>query len=521
MTLAVKKPSGPFYLFANRDFYTLRFLSIYLGFLFLLLLQPGAVWAQSCPSSILGVPLSNPRVSTVDCSNVGGKEQCSMWCPYTYQQGGTLKTADIKLKWAASARAGVGPIEDACGTTPNIINGRRDMKRQALVRWAGSEPALESAVAIEALKLLGLVSGSAAACPGAAGAVGAQPERPNRPGPIDPVCSPGNPPKPRGKIRNPVGKVDMRSYALNKWKGPITSEFPLFPCDFVRTGPDSSATVFIYTPSGAEDRIDMRSDTILEMPGLTDTERPRTSAESEGPFTSLIKGTIRWLTPETEGERMRREQEEDPTWHIFNVRTPSVSLGTRGTDFVLRHDPVEKKDYVLLNSGKLEVSAGGKRVMLGPGQQPFTENERLSAVYELKPDVWKAVVAQKTIPGPNIFTDVIVVDSRPDGKNVVTAKAGARFDVLFKGRRYNTLYERSQHEGTPIDVYFFEIIGPDGTQPSQDGQKLWGRFVRYPAVGVQIKEDTIWWYVDWIFKNGRWEAITSKGEAFEVLGPAK
>lgn len=188
------------------------------------------------------------------------------------------------------------------------------------------------------------------------------------------------------------------------------------------------------------------------------------------------------------------------------------------------------KDYILLNSGKLEVAAGEKRVLIGPGQQLFTENKSLSAVYELKPDVWNAVIAQRTIPGANVFANarpIPIVSSdkavSPEktgltGGGKVDAPRGMRFNVLFKGRRYNTLYERGAHEGIPIDVYFFEIVGPDGAQAAQDGQKLWGRFVRYPAVGVQIKDDVIWWYVDWIFKYGRWEALTSKGEAFEVLG---
>src|SRR6185436_14869451 len=112
--------------------------------------------------------------------------------------------------------------------------------------------------------------------------------------------------------------------------------------------------VFIYTPSGAEDRVNVMSDTILEIPGVSDWEQQHNTPPSEGFFADLLQGTIKWFTPETPGERRRREQVEN---NPFNVLTPTIVVGTRGTDFVIHHDPAKKQDFVFLNSGKIELSA--------------------------------------------------------------------------------------------------------------------------------------------------------------------
>lgn len=168
------------------------------------------------------------------------------------------------------------------------------------------------------------------------------------------------PPLPRGKIRNPAGQVDLYAAAFNKWKGPIKGEFPVFSGDRVRTGPGSSCTVSIFTPSGAEDRIDVMADTILEIPdvpenGPGDTKWIGMSSNTEG----MIACTINRKPPSNENE-------PSP----FNVRTPTVVAGVRGTQFDVQYDNRNRRSFLGLKSGLLNgLMYGGLAVgLLAPGE---------------------------------------------------------------------------------------------------------------------------------------------------------
>jgi hypothetical protein len=49
----------------------------------------------------------------------------------------------------------------------------------------------------------------------------------------------------------------------------------VYPGDRVRTGPRSSAVIFVATASGAEDRIDVMADSIVEVPDIPNELRRR------------------------------------------------------------------------------------------------------------------------------------------------------------------------------------------------------------------------------------------------------
>lgn len=290
--------------------------------------------AQSCPSSLNGFQLLRSTYAGWTINNLSCKPATEggtmCWIVCAYSNPNSRDGFYTQAMWYTQPSPNGPYYPEMCQADPPT-NTLSSTSKQIKAFWGDTGSDFELAAARQVTQqLFALGETQAVACPPPPTV------RVVQPGPMRPECTPkGNPPLPRGRVKSPVGKVEMYSYALDKWKGPITSEFPLFPCDRVRTGDQSSASVFIYLPSGLEDRIDMSGDTILEIPGLLPAEMPSRPDESEGFTTSLIKGTIRWLTPESEGERMRREQDENPARGIFNVRTPTAAVGTRGTDFVL------------------------------------------------------------------------------------------------------------------------------------------------------------------------------------------
>jgi len=189
---------------------------------------------------------------------------------------------------------------------------------------------------------------------------------------------------------------------------------------------------------------------------------------------------------------------------------------------------LKKQDFVFLHSGKLEVSAGGRKLVLEPGQQIFTENTQLSPVYEMSAATWTAIVEKKPIQWTNVFANAKRIEigktdggkdgpTKGIGEGSIGGFTGPIYNIAFRGRGYRTVYESSLHEGVPIDVYFYEILGPDSLPVSQDGAKLWGRFVRHPAVGHEGKGDVTYYFVEWIFRGGRWEISQGKSEAFQPV----
>ena len=231
---------------------------------------------------------------------------------------------------------------------------------------------------------------------------------------------------PRGKIKYPKGRVELYAAAFNKWKGPITGEFPVYAGDRVRTGPESSAVVFISTASGAEDRIDVMADSIVEVPALS-TESGANSI-GQHPYLELGEGTIRCTTnrPPPPGN-----QEPSP----FNVRTPTVSLGTRGTEFILRHDSSRKMDFVFLRQGRLEVRAENETKELKAGEQLYSQGGRLSPVSRLDARVWDSAIAGRSVPGVEAFANAVSTEGQANGGQGVSA-VGMEFKTDRPGSDY-------------------------------------------------------------------------------------
>lgn len=147
----------------------------------------------------------------------------------------------------------------------------------------------------------------------------------------------------RGKVVGPRGAVEVYRAAFHKWKGPLTGDVPLNIGDKVRTGPDGSCTVVFFNREGTQDTVEVAEDTLLEVPDI-----PENSEETSwvGMFSKAIGKVFCSVTrrPPAEGQRS-----------TFNVRTPTVVAGVRGTEFGVEYR--RKKDRTILGVKKGVIDA--------------------------------------------------------------------------------------------------------------------------------------------------------------------
>jgi len=87
------------------------------------------------------------------------------------------------------------------------------------------------------------------------------------------------------------------------------------------------------------------------------------------------------------------------------------------------------------------------------------------------------------------------------------------YDISFNGKNYQGLYKRQTDNRTPIDVFYFKTLNINGYQIEQDGEKLWGRFVRRPSSDYSDQSNVEWWFVEWIFENNKWVVKEKKMSA--------
>lgn len=486
--------------------------------------------AQSCPTSVDGNRLDrNTNYPSSYGFNVPvckpdafGGEICRINCDYVLprnlQTGIVVSHFSVLGTWATRPNSSRSYSSYACkniSDTPQYVNSSSKVV-DVLISNIGSVPAAQALGRKAAGQLVTALEPSAIFCPNAAATQSSVPFRTSQDGRF-PEIEPGCKGKlPQGKVRSVKGTVEVYQYAFDKWKR-ITSEFPVYKCDSVRTtGHDSSATVFIITPSGAEDRIDIMADTILEIPGPPEFFDEANPPQGEGFFIELLKGTLRWVNPEPSADKPARRFRSP-----FNVRTPTIVIGSRGTDYVLSHDPVGKKDYVFLNDGSIEITAGAETLLLRAGQQVFAEKSGLSPVYELKPEVWSSITSGISIPNQSNFKNARQIsDTATSGNKAETNGRvfvlNQQYTLLYQGKPYLTHYEKGTHEGRPIDLFYFWILSPKGGQAEQDGQKLWGRFVRLPATTYPDQSNVVWWIADYRLKGKRWVPEDIKGISVEV-----
>lgn len=136
--------------------------------------------------------------------------------------------------------------------------------------------------------------------------------------------------------------------------------------DVVTTGANTYAQIR-FTDGG---RITMRPETQLRIEGYRFEER---APEKDNFLFSLIKGGMRALT----GLISKRGNRD-----AYRLRTPTATVGIRGTDFSAIHVPAGQAEvpsgvYVTVSDGSVVMLSGGIEQLVNAGQTSFSSSSNL------------------------------------------------------------------------------------------------------------------------------------------------
>lgn len=167
-------------------------------------------------------------------------------------------------------------------------------------------------------------------------------------------------------------------------------------------------------------------------------------------------------------------------------------------DEIWRFTPVSKGRYTALNTGTGhlgEAETFGRRVRftVKPGQEhnilhTFLLNELCDAGGG----------------NSNIRVASPRMTIRRTDRTAITFVNDKLYSVQFRGKNYQSVYKQELHNGIPIDEFFFKINLVSGYQAEQNGEKLWGKFVRNPSTGHHNQSDVQWWFSNWVNENNKW-----------------
>jgi hypothetical protein len=154
----------------------------------------------------------------------------------------------------------------------------------------------------------------------------------------------------------------------------------LYPGDRIRTGPDSKVKVIIFTPQGTQDVIDIRPNTLFEVPGVREIDMYGKTPR----ILRVPKGIIKTI--------IRRIKGEKPS---FYIKTPTVVLGVRGTEFIVGHDPDTMRDFVMVVEGEVEVTSQDNKTTLvvKPGEQLEAVDGVLGQIQQLDENRWSELTS--------------------------------------------------------------------------------------------------------------------------------
>ncbi|MBW3015954.1 FecR family protein [Candidatus Woesearchaeota archaeon] len=187
-----------------------------------------------------------------------------------------------------------------------------------------------------------------------------------------------------GFVKAIMNKKGVRVWRDNKWflAGVNT---PLFPGDRIRTGPDSKVKYILLQPDGTQDIIDIRPNSLFEVPDTYATDKEKTLYETFGSIVATIS---------------RRISGEKPN---FYVKTPGVVLGIRGTEFFLSYDNVTKESFVMVKEGEVEVEGtttslvkSGEQVRAVEGVIGNTEKMDYARWDEITEEEWDEEVSERS-----------------------------------------------------------------------------------------------------------------------------
>lgn len=154
-------------------------------------------------------------------------------------------------------------------------------------------------------------------------------------------------PQARGKVAQVSGRADLYMAAFNKWKQGVQGGQDLFVGDRLQTQAGASAKVTLYSSSG-QDTIEVAPDTLLEIPDVFENKDETTWV---GMFSAAV-GKLKCL--------ISRRPPAEGAPASFNVRTPTVVAGVRGTEFNVEYERRRNISFLGLNKGALNaIMAGG------------------------------------------------------------------------------------------------------------------------------------------------------------------
>lgn len=145
----------------------------------------------------------------------------------------------------------------------------------------------------------------------------------------------------RAKVAAVNGAVEVYMASFNRWRPGARAGQPLYLGDRVRTAAGASAKVTILNAAG-EDSVDLGGETMLEIP---DVPENADQVSWVGMFSETLGQITAEITP--------RAPPPGQT-HSFNVRTPTVVAGVRGTNFNVDYDHKNGTSFVRLNRGILD-----------------------------------------------------------------------------------------------------------------------------------------------------------------------
>jgi hypothetical protein len=159
--------------------------------------------------------------------------------------------------------------------------------------------------------------------------------------------------KNRGFIKALKNKEGVRIFrpSIKKWIR-VGAGTQIFEEDRILTRSDSRVKVIIFDDfDNTQNVVDILPNTLFEAPSSYDRYK------GERPIVHVIKGVIKTIKRRVSGDKPG-----------FYVKTPTVCVGVRGTEFIVAHDPDTEKDTVMVIEGKVQVN-GTTTMNLEPGQQ--------------------------------------------------------------------------------------------------------------------------------------------------------
>jgi hypothetical protein len=87
----------------------------------------------------------------------------------------------------------------------------------------------------------------------------------------------------------------------------------------------------------------------------------------------------------------------------------------------------------------------------------------------------------------------------------------AVYQLEFRGQSFEVLYNRGTDRGLPIDLYYYRTPGVDRVPGVNNGEPLYNRFVRVPAIEHPDQSSVRWVHVYWTQRNGSWALQADQG----------